>query len=44
MGKKKLETLKLMVKDQDNPMKDFVWATTAEVKELKNKGYRRLEK
>ncbi len=42
--KKKLATLKLMVKDRDNPMKDYVWATDAEVKELKNKGYRRLKK
>ena len=44
MGKKKLETLKLMVKDQDNPMKDFVWATSDEVSNLKKKGYRRLKK
>ena len=43
MVKKKLATLNLMVKDQDDPMKDFVWATDAEVKEFENKGYRRLK-
>jgi hypothetical protein len=44
MAKKKINRLYLMVRDRDNIMDDFVWATHDELDLYRKQGYLRLNK
>jgi hypothetical protein len=44
MAKKRTNRLYLMVRDKDNIMDDFVWATHSELEMYRGKGYVRLNK
>jgi hypothetical protein len=44
MAKMKLNRLYLMVRDKDDIMKDFVWATHDELSHYRSQGYMRLNK